>query len=108
MIPKLLAPLALSLALVAPANAACDKAKAQEDLAFIEQMAVTRHDAPESTVVWYDWRANWDSMTPGQKRELVQGIGGLEKCLTGKQVRIRFKGKDVGYFTPSEKVEIFD
>lgn len=105
---KFFASAALVLALVSPAQAACDKAQAQEDLAYIEEGAAKRHNDPESTVVWYEWRDGWDTLSRDQKYSLVQGIGGLEKCLTGKQIRIRYHGKDVGYFTPAEKVELYD
>lgn len=107
MIPKIFATLAISCALVVPANAACDKAEAQDALAMI-LMVANRQDSPESVVVWYDWRANWDNMTPGQKRNLVQGIGGMEQCLTGKAIRIRFGGKDVARYSLTGKVELYD
>lgn len=94
--------------IVAPANAACDKAEAKNTLALIEQTVASRQDSEGSAVVWYNWRDNWDRMTPGQKRNMVQSIGGLEQCLTGKAVRIRYAGKDVARYSLTGKVEIYE
>lgn len=105
---KFFASAALVLALVSPAHAACDKAKAQELLAEIEHSFADRVNDPELTFVKYEWRGNWDALEKGQKRRMARGIGALEKCLTGKAVRIRYAGEDVAYFTPSEEVEIYD
>lgn len=105
---KFFASAALVLALVSPAHAACDKAHAKEALDMIEQTVATRQDSPGSVVVWYNWRDNWDRMTPGQKREMVQGIGGMEQCLTGKAIRIRYAGKDVARRSLTGKVELYD
>lgn len=105
---KFFASAALVLALVSPAHADCDKAKAQEVLAEIESTLADRVNDPELMFVKYEWRGNWDALNKGQKRRMTHGIGVMEHCLSGKEVRIRYAGMDVGYFNAKGEVEIYD
>lgn len=95
-------------AFISPANAACDKARAEEMLAVVEESFADRDFVPERSFVWYEWRTGWDSLSPGQKRRMTNGIGIMERCLSGKETRIRYAGKDVGYYNAKGAVEIYD
>lgn len=91
------------------ANKDCDKQGAQEAIDLIVNGGlVERQNNPDSVIVWYIWKDDWYGFTKEQRYQLTSGIGGAEKCLTGKAIRIRVGNRDVAKSTLTGNVELMD
>lgn len=90
------------------ALADCDKSQARQVLALIEANFARREFDDSGAVTWYHWRQDWSRLSRSQKYDLVDRIGGLEQCLSGKAVRIRYQNRDVARSSLLGKVEIFE
>lgn len=87
----------------------CDKQGAQEAIDMIVNGGLAeRQNNPDSVIVWYIWKDNWYGFSQEQRYQLTSGIGGAEKCLTGKAIRIRVGNHDVAKATLSGEVELME
>ena len=87
----------------------CDKQGAQEAIDMIVNGGLAeRQNNPDSVIVWYIWKDNWYGFSQEQRYQLTSGIGGAEKCLTGKAIRIRVGNRDVAKATLTGDVELID
>lgn len=87
----------------------CDKQGAQEAIDMLVNGGIAeRQNNPDSLIVWYIWKDNWYGLSKEQRYQLASGIGGAEKCLTGKAIRIRVGNRDVAKATLTGNVELMD
>lgn len=87
----------------------CDKQGAKEAIDMIVNGGLAeRQNNPDSLIVWYIWKDNWYKFSEEQRYQLTSGIGGAEKCLTGKAIRIRVGNRDVAKSTIMGNVELMD